>query len=1609
MISTTPVTGWFRLFSGRSLRHLLLILGGLLLLGGQATQSAPPAGLRVVESRPTGLIVELNTPDYELLPSAAGAGFQRVGVSDPSFGFTGAPGEARLPTKSILIGIPPDAQVSLRLLEDAGGFARHGLRLEPVPLEQPELTPSFAADPEAALALANPMDAYDGTKQVYASSATAAKKYVPVLLGETGYLRDQRFVRVTFQPFEYRTNQELWVHQRLRVEIEFRTPTGNASAFSASSTPRPDPYFEPVLQRALINYDQARAWRTAAQVSASPARSQGDLDVTALTSGQGLPPQRLRIHTDQAGLYVITYDDIAATGANLAKIVPRTLRLESQGVERAILVQGEADGQLNPGDAILFYGQGSASRYSRENVYWLSWGAEDGLRMAARNVEPGRGGDPAAGYRQTDHIEQNTTYLSSVPPTGQADRWYGDRYQVGGRNPIDTLTYTVPITTPLPGQTATLRVAARGFTTWFDVYPDHHLRFYVNDQQVGDGFWDGQDQLDNTVSFSSDLLHEGDNVIKLFAPDDTGASTDVGYANFLDFTYPRRLQAVDNRLFFAREHAGRSLFEVSDFTAEPVEAYDISNPAQPVRLEGGVLSGGVFAFSDESPAATGYLAQTLARRLHPLHIAGDVATTYRSPDNQADYLIISHADFLDAIAPLGAYRQSQGMRVLIIDVQDLYDEFSYGEATPEAIRDFLDYAFHNWQAPAPAYVLLVGDGTYDPLDYKASGRKNYIPPLLALVDPFLKETATDNRLVTVSGADALPDLYIGRFPANSAAEVTTMVNKTLQYETQPWPGDWKNRILFVADNADTAGDFAYLSDQVADHLPSGVYNDQKQKIYLGVTHTSSVAARADIITAFNNGLFLSNYTGHGQVQHWASEFILRVEDSSNLINGRRLPVHLSMTCLDGRFHEIGSDAQAEVLVRNPSGGAVAVWAATGLGVAHGHDLMHRGFYSALFDDDQGDRLTGVELGVLVEAGKLELYTGDTLGIFQDLLDTFAVMGDPALRLKVASTDLAIEPVDAPSQPLAPGDVLTLHYRVRNLGQMPAPNVVVSVSLPQLDDLAAASDLGPVAIEPGSPARFTLGRLEPGAAVELTITGALAEGLTAAEFSISAETSADWQDGNPANNVSPQVLIHIIGLDASEPNDSRASATLLPIPGRLSERSHYPANDQDWFVFQAEIGVSYRFFTDQLSAGGDTLLILYDAAGNELLRSDDAGPGAPWSALDWQAPSSGPYYLMVTDPEGVDTTGSFIYDLVASRDFQHFLPMLRLDKDKPLVTPTPTPQPPSPTPTSSPTPVSTPTPTPHTPTPTPTPSPTATPPGEVCLPSFHTILPLSGAPKALIATGNRVLAGLYDVDAVAVVDGQTQDLLGSHASGGSMPNGLAVWNSRYYVSHRNNNLVSIFDLATDALLTRFEVDAMPWGLAIGPDNLLYVANFDSDTVTLHDPVSGALMNTASVSGSPSLVLSFNGRVWVTRQEGNTGLVSLTAGGDIVTLVPGVPAGAKHMAVDGRSGLIYISHPALKRIYVVDSNLGKVVATFHAPGAPYALAVNTATNQLYAVDAGRSLLYILDLKDGAFLGQISIGQQSVEHGGQGLALLNGQLYVANDAERTITVFDAGSCSS
>ncbi|HYF63874.1 MAG TPA: C25 family cysteine peptidase, partial [Herpetosiphonaceae bacterium] len=432
----------------------------------------------------------------------------------------------------------------------------------------------------------------------------------------------------------------------------------------------------------------------------------------------------------------------------------------------------------------------------------------------------------------------------------------------------------------------------------------------------------------------------------------------------------------------------------------PLDVWDITDPAAPQVLGGYAQDASAVRWADAAPRR--YVVAARSQR-------GTAAATWapdqpdlRSPYNGADYLAITYnpagsTSWGDALGPLVARRTAQGLRPRVIDVQWIYDQFGDGRVDPAAIRAFLAYAYANWLAPAPSYVLLVGDGTYDPHDYEGNTGNgfapNYIPPYLAYVDPWLGETAADNRYVTLAGNDALPEMHLGRFPAASLADVTTMVNKTIAFEQADPEAAWLDRMVLVADDPDGAGDFHQISDDLRSILPPTVVT----ATHYFKTGDNVGTFRANLSASLNSGALFVNYIGHSGIDVWADPALYTQPMITGLSNGAMLPIMLPMTCYAGYYHTSFGSALSEVELRHPGGGAVASWSPTGLGIATGHDYLNRGLLTAVYSG--GAR----RLGPATLKGKLALNAQGLLA--PDLLDTYLIIGDPALQIPLPFTPI----------------------------------------------------------------------------------------------------------------------------------------------------------------------------------------------------------------------------------------------------------------------------------------------------------------------------------------------------------------------------------------------------------------------------------------------------------------------------------------------------------------------------------------------------------------------------------------------------------------------------
>jgi len=1069
---------------GLALAALLWLQPGAAARASGPGLGQPPADLRLVSSGEDEIVLELNVPGFDrAVGEAGGAPCDALVVA--GYGYTDAAGHPRLPVRGAMVGVPPEGEVRLVIL-DAEAVDLPG-RFQVCPVARPivALDEGGMPQPGGFEAVCDP-DAY---------ASDAFYPAAPAELVSIGMIRDQRVAQVRFHPFQYNpTTGQVRIYRQLRVALRLEGGRGTRALASASAAGP----FEDVLRGMLVHYAPARSWRAAGPPAGAPRALPYD----------GEPAYKLTV--DQDGIYHVTRDDLQAAGVDLTALDPRTFRLYDRGQEVAVHVAGEGDGSFDPGDALIFYGQVPASVYTRSHVYWLTWGGAAGRRMAALDGTPSGTAPPPPYVRPPHRAAGDHVYQAARPSGPEGDRWYwgwlwADAPSSGSYGTALEHVATEP-----------LSATVRGLFHGYDAAPQHHTLVRLNGRLIDDATWAPTAEYSFTVDVPQDVLVEGTNTFVVECPLDGGITGDYLVVNRFEIEYQRTYQAVDDVLLFDGDEAGTWEYHVVGFSTEGVELYDVTDPQAPARILGAVVApaGGSYTAAFER-SATGeghYAALAPARRLSPARIEPDNPSSLASPGNGADYLIVAPADLIPALEPLAAHRAAQGLRTMVVDVQDAYDEFAHGRPDPEAIRDLVAYAYANWQPPAPAYLLLAGDGNYDFKDNLGFGEPNYIPPYLADADPWFGETAADNRYACVSGDDTLPDLHLGRLPVKTAAEAAAVVAKILAYEAAPTGVDWNGQLLLIADNADSGGDFAAHADNLAEaHMPAPY---AATKIYYKVTHATAAAANAAVLAAIEEGRLLAYYNGHASVDFWASEHLLDVADAQALANGGRLPFAVPMTCLEGYYiHPSRVDRNlsslAETLVRNPAGGAIASWSPTGMGLFDGHGYLDRGLFQALFHDGN------YRLGPATTQAKLALYAGT--GGYRDLLDTYLLLGDPALALNVLPADLSVVKTASPPGVALAGEAITYTLAFSNAGPATAHNVVLSDDLPAaLQDptyVSAGAAITPVA---GSGLAWTVADLAPGEGGVITVTATIAPDFSGV-LTNTARIEATAREATPADN------------------------------------------------------------------------------------------------------------------------------------------------------------------------------------------------------------------------------------------------------------------------------------------------------------------------------------------------------------------------------------------------------------------------------------------------------------------------------------------------------------
>jgi hypothetical protein len=443
--------------------------------------------------------------------------------------------------------------------------------------------------------------------------------------------------------------------------------------------------------------------------------------------------------------------------------------------------------------------------------------------------------------------------------------------------------------------------------------------------------------------------------------------------------------------------------------------WDITDANQPAVANPVAISwnGGSATWTDAFPCGGTdrvYCAFSRTMGFNLPSVRGVRDVNWTSATNATDYVILIPPEgwvsgFRAAMQPLADFRAQQGLHAMIVDVESLYNRFSYGLVDPQAIQAFCGAGYSNWSVRL-RYVLLAGAGSVDfkhvrfsVTDYTAC----LIPTILAgqqfpVLDASAGMTAAlDAAFGAVTGSEA-PVIAIGRIPTASTQDLVTVVQKTIAYEGAL---AWKQRAAVAADG-NNKGSSYYLFSQATDQCVPSLLSMGRMVVTNYPAGNIGAQPQADLSSVWTGSLQPALQAGCGLFHYFghSGDYSLGANGSTGLLltnritsaNFQKTPIAVLICCRVNRWQ-----------YPTPSISAVSI-------APYGLIATNTGFVAALaptayFQSTEGDAL---EYGLYqAAASNGTLRMGDVmLGGVQSLaalgsvpperLQCFSLIGDPAL-------------------------------------------------------------------------------------------------------------------------------------------------------------------------------------------------------------------------------------------------------------------------------------------------------------------------------------------------------------------------------------------------------------------------------------------------------------------------------------------------------------------------------------------------------------------------------------------------------------------------------------
>ena len=917
---------------------------------------------------------------------------------------SGLPGQLSIPVRKVLVGLPARSS-PLVTVSDVRSQIFRNIKLAPIP--------EIIND-------TNGMPVY---RYFYEKSPGIKESVSPEVFavsGKTSVIDGLTVAEVFIYPLKYNgAESTVECIEEMTVRVDF----------AGSRFPSPDSVNlqwnfirpSPVLST-LLNYDHARTFSRESKPAPKP-----------LTNVPFADKQWLKVYVEAEGVYSISYNDLLSNGFNPSGIHPDEIRMYYGGGkmleedimqsdeltfrEIAIKIVGGSDGSFDPTDRILFYGE-SLNRfiyepeleryhfhhhlYTNRNCYFLTFDSTgEPKRMAVLDgTPPDEDTYLVETYRRRIHEERDNRQEYEDPQGNSGKYWFWESVQQATRR------YTFMAYNPVPQDSVVAGIGVINHKSHANV----DLRASLNGGVIKYVRPYGSGKISSYIYFSQ-TVNSGANVLSILEHQSRKELID-----WYEIEYTASFRAMANRLNFDLPGSAITMkFNIKNVTSPDMLIIDRSDPFDAAFIEnarhGTDINELSFQISGSDMIRREFLVIPSPSILTPVGYDSKEPSSLRDTGNGAQHIIITHELFIAEAEELADWRSRDpagAISSMVVNVQDIYDEFSCGVFDPVAIRDFVRYA-REYYSPRVEYVLLIGDGHND-------YRRLLGTTFPQLIPPYNNGKVCTDDFYGIVDSTGYQNVAVGRLSVQNKAEARNLVDKIIMYEQQPLIGPWMNRVLLIADDEKSSGGFGVDPTFVEDteHLSEGdpllqtptVLPRRLNRIKLYLTEYErkggqKPGATRDFIKWINKGVLAVNYVGHGNLEVLAHEWLFRASrDLPLLKNGRKLPLLFLASCSTSHFDHPVVQSLGERLLTLLDGGSNAIIGGTRWTYAQPNYNLNRMFWDFLFDENNPQQRLG-----------LAFIKAKALVSDRKNASNFILMGDPAARLAYPPLGIVISQVD----------------------------------------------------------------------------------------------------------------------------------------------------------------------------------------------------------------------------------------------------------------------------------------------------------------------------------------------------------------------------------------------------------------------------------------------------------------------------------------------------------------------------------------------------------------------------------------------------------------------